>query len=119
MVFRATHEIFQSSSAEDAGADNDDSEGGVVGCTTTTDDDLNDETDPLLDATNQISDNADDGYFEKVDFVKPIGEGLLDLRENFNVTAATCKISEFIMHILRTEQKLFAKAFLRKIFFKK
>ena len=74
----------------------------------------------LLDATNQISDNVDDGYFEKADFVKLIGEGLLDLRENFNVTtAATCQISEFIMHILRIERKLFAKDFLRKIFFKK
>ena len=93
--------FFKSSSAEDAGADNDSFEGGVVGCTTTTNDDLIDEVDPLLDATNQISDNVDDGYFEKVDFVKLIGERLLDLRENFNVTtAATCKISEFIMHIL-------------------
>ena len=35
-------------------------------------------------------DDDDDGYFGKVDFVKLIGEGLLDLRENFNVaTAAT------------------------------
>ena len=38
--------FFKSSSAEDAGADNDGSEGGIVACTTTTDDDLNDEVDP-------------------------------------------------------------------------
>ena len=78
--------------------DNNCSEDGVVGCTTTNDDNLNDEVDPLLDTTNhQMSDDVDDGYFDKVDFVKLIGEGLLDLRENFNVTtAATCKISEFI-----------------------
>ena len=103
--------FFKSSSAEDAGADNDSSEDSVVGCTTTTDDDLKDEADHLLDVTNQISEDVDDGYFDKVDFVKLIGKGLLDFRENFNVTtAATCKVSEFIMDILRIERKLFAKA---------
>ena len=36
---------------------------------------------------------------------------MLDLRETFNVTtAATCKISEFIIDILRIEWELFAKA---------
>ena len=40
-----------------------------------TDDDLNDEVDPILDATNQISDDVEDGYFDKVNFVKLIGEG--------------------------------------------
>ena len=66
--------FFKSSSAESAGADNNSSEDGVVGCTTTTDDDLN-EVDPLLDTTNQMSDDVDDGYFDKVYFVKLIGKG--------------------------------------------
>ena len=80
--------------AEDARADNNNSEDGVVGCTTTIDDDLNDEVDTLLDTTNQMSDDADYGYFQKADFIKLIGEGLLDLRENFNVTTvATYKIN--------------------------
>ena len=110
--FEQHMKFFKSSSAEDACANNDSSEDEVVGCTTTTDDNLNDEVDPLLDTTNhQMSDDVDDGYFDKVDFVKLIGEGLLDLRENFNVTtAATCKISEFIIDILRIERNVFAKA---------
>ena len=104
-------EKHKSWSAEDAGADNNSSEDGVVVCTTTTDDNLNDEVDPLLDNTNQMSDDADDGFFDKVDFVKLIGERLLDLKENFYVTtAATCKISEFVIDILRIERRLFAKA---------
>ena len=104
-------EKHKSWSAEDAGADNNSSEDGVVVCTTTTDDNLNDEVDPLLDNTNQMSDDADDGFFDKVDLVKLIGEGLLDLKENFYVTsAATCKISEFVTDILRIERRLFAKA---------
>ena len=58
-----------------------------------------------------MSDDADDGFFDKVDFVKLIGERLLDLKENFYVTtAATCKISEFVIDILRIERRLFAKA---------
>ena len=57
-----------------------------------------------------MSDDVDDDYFDKFDFVKLTGEGLLDLRENFNVTAAaTCKISEFIIDILRIERRLFAE----------
>ena len=103
--------FFKLLSAEDEGADNDSSEDGVVGCTTTTDDDLNDEADLLLDPINQVSEDVDDVYFDKVDVVKLRGEGPLDLMENFNVTtAATCKVSEFIMDILRIERKLFAKA---------
>ena len=69
-------QFFKSSSAEDGGADNDSSEDRVVGCTTTTDDDLKDEADRLLDVTNQISEDVDDGYFDKVDFVKLIGKWL-------------------------------------------
>ena len=111
--------FFKLLSAEDEGADNDSSEDGVVGCTTTTDDDLNDEADLLLDPINQVSEDVDDVYFDKVDVVKLRGEGPLDLRENFNVTtAATCKVSEFIMDILRIERKLFAKSH-RNITFKK
>ena len=54
--------FFKSSAAADAGADNNCSEDGVVGCSTTTDDSLNDEVDPLLDTTNQMSDDFDDVF---------------------------------------------------------
>ena len=37
-----------------------------AGCTTTTDDNLNDEVDSLLDTINQMSGDANDGYFHKV-----------------------------------------------------
>ena len=90
--------FLRSSSAADAGADKNSSADCVVGCTT--DDYLNNEVDPLLQTTNEMS--GGDGYFDKVDFVKLIGEGLLDLMENLNVTAAAaCKIIGFIMDILR------------------
>ena len=58
--------FFKSWSAEDAGADNNSFEDGVVGCTTTTYDNLNDEVDSLLDTINQMSGDANDGYFHKV-----------------------------------------------------
>ena len=45
-----------------------------------------------------------------IDFNKLIGERLLDLRENFNfTTAATCKISEFLMDILQIERRIFSE----------
>ena len=50
---------------------------------------------------HQMSDDVGDGYFDKVDFVKLIREG---------ATAATCKISEFIIDIFRIERHALAKA---------
>ena len=100
MVFWAT--FFKQSSVTDAGADNNCSEDGAVSCTI--DDAKNNEVDRLLDTTNELS--GDDGYFDKVNFVKLTQEGLLDLRENLNVTTyATFTISEFIIDILRVERK--------------
>ena len=63
--------FFKLSSATDAYADNSSSEDGVISCTI--DDNLNKEVDHLLDTTNEMS--VDDGYFDKVDFVKMIRKG--------------------------------------------
>ena len=104
--FLSHMKFFKSSSDKDAGAENNSSEDGVAGYTTA--DDLINEVDPLLDTTNEIS--GDDGQFDKANFVKLIGEALLDLRRNFNViAAATSKTSEFIMDILRVKRKFFRK----------
>ena len=99
--------FFKSSSVADACADNNSSEDGVISYTT--DDDLNNKVHGLLDTTNEMS--GDDGYFDKVDFVKLIREGLLYLRENLNVTTyATRTISKLFMDILIVEWKFFVKA---------
>ena len=55
--FLSNMKFFKSSSDKDAGSENNSSEDGVAGYTTA--DDLNNEVDPLLDTTNEIS--GDDG----------------------------------------------------------
>ena len=54
------------------------------------------ETDSTESSTEGFIEDTADYSFDNIDFSKLIGEKLLDLRENFNITtAATCKISEF------------------------
>ena len=69
----------------------------------------NNDVSPILDT---IGENDIDELGENnIDFNKLIEERLLDLRENFNfTTAATCKISEFLMDILQIERRIFSEA---------
>ena len=54
------------------------------------------ETDSTESSAEGFIEDTADYSFDNIDFSKLIGEKLLDLRENFNITtAATCKISEF------------------------
>ena len=69
----------------------------------------NNDVSPILDI---IGENSIDKLVENnTEFNKSIGERLLDLRENVNVTtAATYKISGFLMDILQIERRIFSEA---------
>ena len=69
------------------------------------------ETDSIESSAEGFLEDAADYSFDNIDFNKLIGEKLLDLRENFNVTAAaTCKTSEFLMDIVQIDRKIFSNA---------
>ena len=72
--------------------------------------DLN-ETESIESSAEGYLEDAAGYSFDNIDFNKLIGEKLLDLRENFNVTtAATCKISEFLMDVIQIDSKIFSNA---------
>ena len=69
------------------------------------------ETDSIESSAEGFLEDAADYSFDNIGFNKLIGEKLLDLMENYNVTtAASCKISEFLMDIIQIDRKIFSNA---------